>query len=211
MTSSATERELLNGELNTAMPFSAAVCRSTCELGLGADTHDLDVADLLDQLVLGQTALERLDLVALLLEDLNASHIDILQQQHLDLLCVEGLQALRQLAGRQHIAEAAGQALAEAAARRLAEAVGRAVELEVGARREAVGHLARQVADAACDVLWGAHGLTPSVDSRFQRLEVFFGARMMQSRLSPSNAANTVRDCGIGRVVGSSPAGSITP
>jgi hypothetical protein len=64
------------------------------ELGLGSDTNDVHVLDLLDQLVLGERALESLDLVLLSLEDGLAGLVDVLEEQDLNVLGVEGLELL---------------------------------------------------------------------------------------------------------------------
>jgi len=50
--------------------------------------------NLLNQLVLGQRSLLEFDLVALALQDILASLVDIFQEQDLDILSVEGLEML---------------------------------------------------------------------------------------------------------------------
>jgi hypothetical protein len=69
------------------------------ELRLRADADDMHIADLLNQLVLWQAGLDRLDLVALVFEDLHASIVYVLEQQDLDVLGVERLQLFRELCG----------------------------------------------------------------------------------------------------------------
>lgn len=82
------------------------------QLGLGADTDNMNIPsravsydrglqvssyyslDLLNELVLWQRGLQRLDLVALALQNVNTGLVDILQQQDLDVLCIEWLQLL---------------------------------------------------------------------------------------------------------------------
>lgn len=54
-----------------------------------------DSPDLLNKLIFREGGFEKLDLVALLGEDIAAGLVDILKQQHLDILGGKGLQMLR--------------------------------------------------------------------------------------------------------------------
>jgi hypothetical protein len=67
-----------------------------------------NIPNLLNELVLGKRGLESLDLVALSLQDLLSSYIDILEKQNLDVLCVEGFQVLGRATVREGSAEARG-------------------------------------------------------------------------------------------------------
>lgn len=123
----------------------------------------MDIANLLNQLVLCQTGLDGLDLVSLALENLDTGFVDIFKEQDLDVLGIERLQLLGELLRMR----AVGLILAvEAAAWWLAKCGGRAVEGEVwtGAEVEAVGHLTCELADAAAgNVLCGTHGVCAEV------------------------------------------------
>src|SRR3990167_7600381 len=101
-TSSATERVLENGALNTAMPRSRAAARSTWLVPMQkqptaarrwarADAHEMRVGDLGQQLVVGQGAGQALDLaVARRAKHLDGRGVDALQQQEADLVLVDG-------------------------------------------------------------------------------------------------------------------------
>lgn len=82
----------------------------------------MHVLDLLNKLILGERALEGLDLVLLSLEDGLASLVDVLEEQDLDVL---GVERLKLLGLRLRLARA--------------EAVQRAVEGCGGAGRDLVG------------------------------------------------------------------------
>lgn len=53
-----------------------------------------NLPDLLDELLLRKRSLQGLDLVALGLEDVLATRVDIFQEQDLDVCCLEGLELL---------------------------------------------------------------------------------------------------------------------
>jgi hypothetical protein len=69
----------------------------------------VNIPDLLNELVLGERGLESLNLVALSLQDLLSSNIDILEKQNLNVLGVEGLQVLGRATVREGSAEAGGR------------------------------------------------------------------------------------------------------
>ena len=112
ITSSATLRVLLNGALKTGTPRAAAASRSTWfvpmqkapsvssrrasasdpvgDPGPAPDAEDVHLADPLDERVLLERARARLDLEALLAEDLLGARVDVLQQEDPDPALREG-------------------------------------------------------------------------------------------------------------------------